>query len=130
MLGVEAHENGLAISLLERLHNVYSRHPQCEAYTASLIGNYRCVPEIVRFSSQLYYESSLQCKVSQNSDFLYPIQFICSSIENADHSVDTDEVEASIVLNRVKYFKSSGHKASDVCIVSPSSAQVIDALIH
>ena len=122
--GKKAQECGLQVSLLERLHRLYSHHrPQSDEYTASLIKNYRCVPEILMLPSNLYYESSLHCEVPNSKDSWYPLQFICSSVKDVDSSHDSCFEEADIVLNKVKEYMSwPGHGRAS--IVSPSPTQV------
>ena len=124
VLGEKAKKCGLHLSLLERLHRLYSKHRLLsDNYTASLIRNYRCVPEILMLPSNLYYESSLHCEVPNSKDSWYPLQFICSSVKDIDSSSDSSTEEAKIVFNEVKKYV-NWHGPCRVCIVSPSSTQV------
>ena len=63
VLGKEAKENGLGISVLERLHHLYHSpkfSESAKAYSASLLTNYRCHPGILRLPSHLFYDATLQ----------------------------------------------------------------------
>ena len=63
VLGEEAKENGLGVSVLERLHTLYHSHEyseKAEAYSASLLTNYRSHPGILRLPSHLFYDATLQ----------------------------------------------------------------------
>ncbi len=122
LLGKKSQECGLQVSLLERLHHQYRQH-HSDKYTASLIRNYRCVPEILLLPSALYYESSLLCEVPNCRDNWYPLQFICSSVEDICSSSDSSEAEAEVVVSEVIKYLSS-HQNCKVCIASPSPAQV------
>lgn len=112
--------------MLERLHKLYSQNrPHSDDYTASLIKNYRCVPEILMLSSNLYYNSTLHYEVpiSISKDVWHPLQFICSSVEDIDSSSDNSNEEANILLNEVDKFMKT-HAKCKACIVTPSPTQV------
>ena len=60
MLGKVPRENGLADSLLVRLHNLYSELPGAVFHQSKLLINYRCHPAIVRLPSRLFYDCRIQ----------------------------------------------------------------------
>ena len=125
VLGEKSQKCGLQISLLERLHKLYHENlPNSSQYTASLIRNYRCVPEIVTLSSNLYYESSLHCEREMSRDSNYPLQFICSSIDDVENSRDSCNEEVEIIRNKVMEYKKIHYDNNKVCLVSPSPSQV------
>jgi len=129
VVGEKSQKNGLQISLLERLHKLYSENMQDSSQcTASLIRNYRCVPEIVTLASNLYYESSLHSECEISPDTKYPLQFICSSIDNVEDSRGVSETEVEIILDKVMEYKGV-HPDHKVCLVSPSPSQVSSYLI-
>ena len=136
MLGDKAQNNGLGISLLERLHDLYSKmllsSTQCHSVT--LLTNYHCHNGILMLPSSLYYQSTLLCRVKDyEAHHLspFPLNFVCSDISDSDKpTVGTNEVEAEVLLKEVqKYFTKwpkhwGKEERSKVCIMSPSADQV------
>ena len=55
-------KNGLADSLLVRLHNQYRKLPDeiSRVHQSELLINYRCHPDIVRLPSRLFYDCRIQ----------------------------------------------------------------------
>ena len=135
VFGKEARENGLAISLLERLHSQYTELGKCsEKHVACLLTNYRNQSGILMLPSSLFYSSTLQCCVENKPHPLasYPLQFICTSLRQIKtNSECTNHLEAEILLNQVKMFINTWPERiwetkdlSKICIVSSSSDQV------
>lgn len=138
VLGKEAQQYGLNISLLERLWNVYQKldpvtlSHQC----VQLNVNYRAHKEIVKLASSLFYNSILTSVVPDSishPDAPYPLLFVCSSLDDIVEQIerDTDENEARVVLDEAKRFvekwptKQWGPKdISSVCIITPTRHQV------
>ena len=131
VLGEKAQSNGLGISLLERLYILYSEaNVPC---SVKLINNYRCHQSILMLPSSLYYHSTLQCRVPDNTAHSlapFPLTFVCSDIEQGNKKTSgINEIEADVLLKEVqKYFaKWPRHWEGDskkICIISPSPNQV------
>lgn len=104
MLGDEARENGLKLSLLERLQLVYdSIGDPAKDYSKTLSTNYRCHKNILAIPQQLFY-SGLRSK-ARKSDLHpqapYPLLFVCSNLTS---DVCSPEVEAKVLLEQVDFF--------------------------
>ena len=133
-MGEEARENGLKMSLLERLHERYQISPDALHYCARLLTNYRCHKGILDLSSRLFYDSSLQCRVPEDiahPAYHYPLMFYCSSDdETAVGSTQPDESELRLLIEQVaqctrRWPASWGKKdLQKVCIVAPTYCQV------
>ena len=137
VLGAKAHENGLATSLLERLERRYQKLGGTAVhYRAQLATNYRCHPEILDVGS-LFYDSPLKSasdhSPAAHPDSLYPLTFVCSSIDSTAEEVrdSLNEAEADIVLREVARFAKNWPNAlwgekdlSRFCVMSPSRGQV------
>ena len=140
VLGKEAQQYGLNISLLERLWNVYHKldHVTLSHQCVQLNVNYRTHKEIMKLASSLFYDSSLTSVVPDSiahPDATYPLLFVCSSLDdNIDRvELDADEMEARVVLDQAKKFvkkwpsKQWGQNDSNtnsVCIITPTRHQV------
>ena len=136
VLGDEAQENGLGLSLLERLHKRYETLGRvAQQHTVALLTNYRCHSGILLLPSSLFYGSTLQCRVPEDSahpDAPYPLVFVCSSLDASVQSVnkDTDESEARVLLQQVSRFVTNWPRnwgrqdLSKICIMTPSTNQV------
>ena len=137
VLGQEAQEHGLALSLLERLQHHYANSgaPAAVCYTSSLSTNYRSHRAILELVEELFYKIPMTCTVPEGSThpgIPYPLLFVCSSIDMAVSSVSQahNEGEALITLQQVVKLLSSwsvgGPKQpqEEVCIVSPHRSQV------
>ena len=137
VLGDEAQKNGLAVSLLERLHRLYGKLGEAAAgHCATLVTNYRCHGGILRLAEKLFYDLPLQCEVPPSiahpaAD--YPLLFCCSSIDDEIQVVDStiNEHEATIVLKLIAEFAKQWPNASwgpldssQMCIMSQSRSQV------
>ncbi len=127
MLGEEARENGLAISLLERLQQLYKDIGEAaNDYHATLVTNYRCHPKILTIT-EVHYELPLK---SYHSDESFPLLFVCSSIEaeqNGDADSGRNELEVRITLeeiNRLSKQWPTGWDVTKVGFLSPKRSQV------
>ena len=136
VLGNEPQQNGLGTSLLERLHKHYETLGEVsQQHSISLLTNYRCHSGILTLPSSLFYGSTLQCRVPEESahpDAPYPLVFICSSFDATVQHLrnDTDENEARHLLQQVAKFITNWPCAwgevdrSKICIITPSPNQV------
>ena len=137
VLGDEAQENGLAVSLLERLHTLYGKLGGVAGdHCATLVTNYRCHHGILKLAEKLFYDLELKCNVPGSAAHPaapYPLQFYCSSIDDKVESVDSsvNEQEAEVVLKLVAEFAKKWPSASwgpvdlsQMCIMSPTRSQV------
>ena len=141
VLGDEAQENGLAVSLLERLHTLYGKLGEVAGdHCATLVTNYRCHHGILKLAEKLFYDLALKCKVSDGTTHPaapYPLQFYCSSIDDKVQSIDSsmNEQEAEITLKLVAEFAKKWPIASwgqldisQMCFMSPTRSQVCELL--
>ena len=135
VLGKEAQENGLGVSLLERLHTLYDKADLLSRSCASatLLTNYRCHSGILMLPSSLYYHSTLQCRVPDSTAHHlapFPLAFVCSDIsQTSSKTSGLNKNEADVTLSEVRRYFSSWPKhwnenGSDICIMTPSAAQV------
>ena len=138
VLGNEPQENGLGTSLLERLHKHYETLGEVsQQHSISLLTNYRCHSGILMLPSSLFYGSTLQCRVPEDSahpDAPYPLIFVCSSLDPSVKCIrnDTDEAEVRLLLQQVSKFIKNWPRAwgeadrSRICIMTPSANQVLN----
>ena len=104
VLGDEARDCGLKVSLLERLHDIYSKERNASHLCATLLTNHRCHPALLALPSYLFYESALINSDSQDQPKLhpstsFPLHFICSSLHtNLEVKNDTNPYEADLLL--------------------------------
>ena len=134
--GKRAQENGLSTSLLERLHTIYSRKENGNYLCATLLINYRCHRALLALPSYLFYESTLITSGNFKQPTLhpcssFPLQFICSSLDNTVLEVteNVNHREAVLLLNEAaKYMKEWPQEWDNVkhpvCIMSTSANQV------
>ena len=126
VLGRIPQENGLGVSLLERLHKSYLEIELANHYTVVLRNNYRCLPEILDLSSNLFYDSTLTAcaKVPRIKD--YPLHFICSSESNHPSVLDSceDPAEVNLIIDEVVNLIQQEYIDATICIMSPSQRQV------
>lgn len=133
MLGEEAIKNGLAKSLVERLHSCYDGS---DNWVSELLINYRSHEAIMRLSSQLFYGSTIVSKSDSklHSSTFYPLHFVCTSLENDkfQNISDINPDEADVVLSEVQKYtdpwpKQWGKRVkSSVGVVASSRNQVHD----
>lgn len=135
VLGDLARNNGMSISLLQRLEKLYNSCGGTKNI-ANLSTNYRCHPDILDLVGNLFYEGLIKWNKDEappatHRSFPFPLVFVCSSIdEGASSSSDRDENEAMAVYHKVmevaKGCPSSWAKqpTSDFFVVSPTDEQV------
>ena len=141
VLGDEARDNGLKLSLLERLHGIYNSPPfkhYSETHCATLLNNYRCHGALLSLPSYLFYNSALVTKAQSSAQLHpmcadFPLHFICSSLDDEILEVKegTNELEAEILLSEVTKYISSWPvewgchvNLSSVCIITATTNQV------
>ena len=109
MLSKAALENGLGVSLLERLYDCYSEKKSLKTnHTATLLTNYRCHPTILMLCSSLFYKHTLLSRSSSKPHPLapYPLVFACTSLEEStlENLSAVDKVEADLLIEKVLQF--------------------------
>ena len=121
---------------MERLHKHYETlGGVSQQHSISLLTNYRCHSGILTLPSSLFYGSTLQCRVPEESahpDAPYPLVFVCSSLDASVQWIknDTNEAEARLLLQQVSKFVKNWPRAwgkvdqSQICIMTPSANQV------
>lgn len=136
VLGDEAQEGGLGISLLERLHARYTSNGEVAKYHwATLLTNYRNREEILTLPSILFYNGTVECRGKRrlHPDTHFPLLFVCSSVDESAHSTENDKYphEAEVVLQEVMRYtvpwpgKEWGPKdVNEICILTPTRNQV------
>lgn len=135
VLGEEAQNHGLAVSLLERLHAIYDAKyfPSKKFHSVTLLTNHRCHAGILMLPSSLYYQSTLMCRVPDSiAHHLapFPLAFVCSDIQRNVRGIKwSDANEADMLINEVKrYFKNWPkhwtEKERRIGIMTPSADQV------
>ena len=140
MLGDEAQKNGLAVSLLERLHGLYEKlREAARNHCVTLVTNYRCHPGILELAEKLFYKLPLNCNIRNSSshpDAPYPLLFFCSSI---DDKVQTtmNRQEAEITLKLIAQFAKRWPSEcwgrmdlSQMCFMSPTRSQVCELVLQ
>ena len=128
MLGENANE--LQISLLERLHNLYDKAKLPRFVT--LLTNYRCHNGILMLPSSLYYQSTLECRVPDDTAHNlapFPLIFVCSDItQHNEKTSGINEVEADALIAEVRRYFSKWpthwDKGDRICVMSSSADQV------
>jgi len=131
VLGENAIKHGLATSLVERLNHHYNGNRQ---WISNLLINYRSHEAIMRLSSNLFYNSTVESKSASrlHPSTCYPLHFVCASVANQafKNVSDINEDEITAVLEEVKYYTDPwpmqwGRKErASVCIVASSRNQV------
>lgn len=141
VLGDEAQENGLAVSLLERLHGLYNElRVAARNHCVNLVTNYRCHQGILELAEKLFYKLPLNCKIPKRSahpDAPYPLLFFCSSIDDKAQSNTTNKQEAEIALKLVAKFAKQWptehwgrQDLSQICFMSPTRSQVGEVVLQ
>ena len=139
VLGDIAIKHGLSLSLLERLHSLYSSEEFSEAsktHCATLLTNFRCHHALLSLPSYLFYDSTLvtaaEAVTHLHPKAKYPLHFICSSL-SSDYKIDdaSNDHEAELLLRQVsKYVKDWpeqewGEKyLSKICVMTATADQV------
>lgn len=136
MLGEEASNNGLALSLLERLCTKYSDWG-LNPPLVTMVTNFRCHPDILSLVGNLFYTNTTPLKLPDDYQSL-PYHrdlpcfvFICSDIDDKVEGVQqtTNPLEATIILDQLMmitdYPKEYGeYNLFKVFIISQSLRQV------
>ena len=130
VLGKTAQEYGLAQSLLERLHDSYMEIPEAKKHSVvHLRNNYRCVANILKVPSELFYDSRLiPCSRKTHGVKGFPLQFICSSMSREPLSLCDSDHEANIVVKTVKNILQNMPQITplQMCILCSSQRQVCE----
>ena len=139
VLGSKARDNGLDKSLLERLLLHYRYMEDVTAnHHVTLVTNYRCHPDILELSGNLFYETPLKPPQDKAPPKLHPdyptsFLFVCSSYSEKmeETNRNTNEEEAVIILEKLKelserwpYKEWGDRDLFNACIMSPSRSQV------
>ena len=139
VLGSKARDNGLDKSLLERLLLHYrSMEGVASNHHVTLVTNYRCHPDILELSGNLFYETLLKLPQDKAPPKLHPdystsFLFVCSSYSEKveETNRNTNEEEAIVILEKLKelsenwpYKEWGDRDLSKACIMSPSRSQV------
>jgi superfamily I DNA and/or RNA helicase len=140
VLGSKARDNGLDKSLLERLLLHYQGMPGGIAsnHHVTLVTNYRCHPDILELSGNLFYETPLKPPDDKAPPELHPeystsFVFVCSSYSEkvGETNRNTNEEEAIVILEKLRelsenwpYREWGDRDLFKACIMSPSRSQV------
>ena len=137
--GDKASRNGLAVSLLVRLYSAYTGdelREAAETYKVVLESNYRCHTTILRATRSLHYEIPVKwakwsAEPPMHPEARYPLQFICSDVNDDIYLSHTNKQEADVVLEAVHTKTTTwptslwGKKdLSQFCVISTSRSQV------
>ena len=134
VLGDIAHNNGLGLSLLQRLYYQYHGHffEESKESTVLLKINHRSHCDLLALLSKLFYNSELHPSdsvVPLHSTESYPLKFICSSVSNTvDDREPTCEDEMSTILYQVTKLKLKDY--SSACVMTTNQKQVTSICLH
>ena len=138
VLSKQAAKEGLEVSLLERLVGLYG-----DRATRRLNVQYRMHDQIMNFSSEQFYDGSLQSHDSVSGHVLTgldyvdeqlvtfePVTFIDSAGAEWDEEIEPDGLskrnlqEAELVLRKVAELQDAGLRGRDIAVIAPYAAQV------
>lgn len=138
VLSKQAAKDGLAVSLLERLVGVYG-----DRVTRRLNVQYRMHDQIMNFSSEQFYDGTLQSHGSVSGHVLTdldyvdeqlvtiePVTFIDSAGAGWDEELEPDGLskrniqEAELVLRKITELQDAGLRGRDIAVIAPYAAQV------
>ena len=138
IISAQAAAEGFSVSLMERLIQ-----PPENGISRRLTTQYRMHHDIMKFSSQEFYEDSLSAAaavrthllrdlpgIAVNAQTETPIHFIDTAGASYDETVEPDGdsrfnlSEADLVLKMVRELLDSGLSATEIAVISPYSAQV------
>lgn len=138
VLSAEASRDGFSISLLERLVEHYG-----DAVTRRLNMQYRMHADIMRFSSEQFYDGSLEAHGSVAEHLLpgiivkeidplttTPVTFIDTAGADWNEELEPDGLskrnpqEGALLLRKVRQLQVAGMEAADIAIIAPYAAQV------
>ncbi|MBC8356705.1 MAG: AAA family ATPase [Planctomycetes bacterium] len=134
----EASKEGFAVSLFERLMDLHG-----EQASHRLTVQYRMHEQIMDFSSQQFYESSLVADESVREHLLHdlpdieqseatfsPVEFVDTAGAGYDEELEPDGEsrrnlgEAELIRRKVQALLDTGLAAADIAIIAPYAAQV------
>lgn len=98
--------NGLAVSLLQRLHLHYHNLGITATNSiATLSANYRCHEDILSLVGGLFYNNALHWAANEqppstHPKYKYPLVFICSNVNRYTTSGDNNPIEAAIIVEK------------------------------
>ena len=136
VLGKQAREKGLAISLLERLESHYKYiGASALCYHNVVADNYRCNESIARFLSTVFYNRRINTHtfVDVHPRASFPFIFYCCDIEHARvvraPQESAFEVEADAVLEQLDYYLDKSRRPRDwrtyqFSVITPTRNQV------
>ncbi len=138
IISAEAAAEGFAISLMERLIDLYG-----DTITKQLIVQYRMHEEIMQYSSKCFYNGSLQADETVRSHLLTdltdppyatllstPVTFVDTAGAGWEEEQEIDgesrynAEEAKWIIQQVRELCTSGIDPKDVAIIAPYAAQV------
>ena len=138
VLSKQAAKEGLEVSLLERLVGLYG-----DRITRRLGVQYRMHDQIMRFSSQQFYEDSLIAHESVAGHLLSdldhvdeqlitidPVTFIDSAGAGWDEELEPDGLsrrnvqEGELVIRKIAELQEAGLRGRDIAVIAPYAAQV------
>lgn len=138
VLSKQAAKDGLEVSLLERLVGVYG-----DRVTRRLNVQYRMHDQIMNFSSEQFYDGTLQSHGSVSGHVLTdldyvdeqlvtiePVTFIDSAGAGWDEEIEPDGLskrniqEAELVLRKITELQDAGLRGRDIAVIAPYAAQV------
>ena len=98
----------------------------------TLRNNYRCHADLLKLSSDLFYEASLEPCGKIDVVGPYALRFICSCLDTNPASLSVNEKEAKIIIREVEKLLCTNKKvdANNICIMSPSQRQVYNNDIY
>lgn len=138
VLSSEATEKGYSISMLERLMELYG-----DSTTRLLTRQYRMHEEIMRFSSDYFYDGKLIADehvaahrlcdlpgIDATEETEKPVEFFDSAGAGWDETLEPEglsklnEKEASFVAFKIRQLVSQGVSVEDIAVIAPYAAQV------
>lgn len=136
VLGETPQKHGLAMSLMERLHQDYTENLKdiTKGYHASLVTNFRCHSDITKFCGNLFYNTPLTSEV-QSFGTYFSFKFICSNVDlkvSPGNPNTVNKEEAAIVIEEVeelhhkwsKFGEWGAKDCSQICLTSVTRSQV------
>ena len=133
VLSKQAAKEGLEVSLLERLVGLYG-----DRITRRLNTQYRMHDQIMNFSSEQFYEGTLQSHdsvsghllsdldyVDENFVTIEPVTFIDSAGAGWDEELEPDGLskrnlqEAELVLRKITQLQDTGVRGRDIAVIAP-----------
>lgn len=111
---------------MERLYEQYTGIDEAKSYCVTLSNNYRCLPEILQLSSDLFYKSSLVpcAKVPRIKE--YALHFRSREAVSVAALADCESIkEADIIVKEVEQLIFDDYiDTTNICIMCSSQRQV------